>query len=489
MASRLAILQRAKAEAARSEHMARDTPWPLPLRGLLDEAKTAEFNGSLAAVLHNWRSNGVSLKMREGFQVIDSRTAIQRIPFEFGESPGNIKVFHNRIEYKGNPAFWGDITDRFSHTAISSNIIMANVDAHPILRCDGTGIIDAEFTTDTGKDVTEFTGVFSHHDRVYAWDERELAFYYGDIGAVTGELVRFPLDRLGNIRGKVSIITSMTMTAANDVNDVLVIITSTGDLVIYRGLNPSDSTDFTQIARLSIGAPVSRDAVEDFGSDLWLMTTRGIVSVRDSMSRGALALVSSVGSAIARSVVDDVKKFGDLQGWQMHARADGSEFIVNVPTSETTFKQYVFDTENEAWSTSDFPAKHWQNYNRETIFSAIDGKGCALRETSDAGEPITAILHTGWIRLGRNSSVESLTPTIIAEGEMEVKISVLTDHDETEEDVMMAEQIVTLRPDDEGKIVSLDEMVSIGATGRVFQLRLEVTGRNVEIVNIMAGVL
>jgi len=474
------------AERARSERDQRgasETPWPLPLRGLLAEARTAEISGVMAAVFDNWTSTGTSIEMRQGYQIVDAAQAKQRIPFEFVE-PEYLNIFSDRIEVGAlsySRAFPSDV----SHTFISSNVIMAD-GAGPILRYDGTSIVEAEFTTDTGKDASEFNGVFAHHDRVYLWDDSELAFYYGDIGAVMGEVVRFPLDRLGKITGKITFISAATINASHGTNDILVIMTSTGMMILYEGLNPGDPNDWRLLGRVKVASPVSKFAIAAYGPDLWVLTTRGIVSVRDSLANGRMALSSSVAEPISDLIADDVAAFKGNQGWQLHPSEDGGHFFVNVPTGDG-YKQYTYDTESRSWSTSDYPARWWHDIDGYTQFTHADGQACEPRDGGDIDQDITAKFHTSWIRLPRHSEISFLIPTIIAEGPLEVIITVLTDHNETQGDIDQAKQVITLRPENAGDEVALNEIIGVNAAGRVFQARFEVTGRNVRFENLLAG--
>ncbi len=478
--------QAAAMERARSQRLASEVPWPLPLRGLLDQAKTSEMSGAMSPVLENWQSNGMALQMRDGFQVKSDESAQQRIPFEIGNDPQYINIFPNRVECADHSYFRTFPAD-VSYASISSNIVFAD-GTGPVMRYDGESFYTANFSTDTGKSVNTFNGVFSHHDRIYLWDDQELAFYYGDIGAVMGPVVRFPLDRLGNVTGKVTAITSMTINAAHGMNDILVILTSTGMMILYEGLDPGDVNDWRLLGRVKVAAPVSKFAIASFGSDLWFLTTRGIVSARDSLAKGALALTTSVGKPISDLLLEDVKTSKALRGWQMHPREDGSQFLINVPILDG-FKQYVLDVDAQAWSTSNYPASWWHDLNGDTDFTHQDGRNCTLSEGGDIDEDVTATFYTSWIRLPRHSEISYLIPTIIGQGEMSISITVLTDHDQTEGDIIQATQTVNMKPDNPGNQVALNEVIGVNAAGRVFQARFVVTGRNVSFESLLAGLV
>lgn len=478
--------QAAAAQRARSGGQAREVPWPLPVRGLHHEAKSSEISGNMASVMDNWQSTGVALEMRDGYAAAAAGTARQRIPFEFDGAQKYIDVKDDYVicgDHIYRRPFAGDV----SHTDISSNVLMVD-GSTPILRYNGERMLLADFTIDPeiDKDTSEFNGIFSHQDRIYLWDDSELAFYYGGVGAVEGELTRFPLDRLGNIKGTIKIMTSMTINAAHGMNDILVIVTSTGTMILYEGVDPGDARDWRLLARVKVAAPVSKFAVSSFGADVWLLTVRGVVSVRDSLARGAMALVSSIGKPISDMIIADIKAFKTLSGWQMHPREDGSLFYMNTPTA-TGFKQYVFDIENSAWTTSYYPAKWFHDLGGETGFTHADGRLCLFVDGGDDGADITAILHTAWIRVPGFSEVAYMIPTIIADGDLEVRLTVLSDHDETPGDIEQGTQTFTMRPDNAGARVALNDLIGVNVAGRVFQARFEVTGKSVSFESLLVG--
>lgn len=478
----------ARAERQQAESMAREIDWPLPLKGLLSQAATSELNGRLADTLDNWRSNGLALEMRDGYAVTDSEAALQRIPFEFGSSTGYIKILSSVAKF-GGITYARAFTEDVMHASISSNVLMAD-GLGPIFRFNGTAFSEAGFTTSDSKDPDEFNGIFSHKDRVYAWDtDGELAFYYGAVGAITGTLTKFPLANLGNITGKITLMASITVNAAQGMSDLLLIMTSTGVMLLYEGLDPGDATSWSLFGRLKVAPPVSRFAVASFGSDVWVLTTRGIASVKESLQAGVTALVQSQAKVIADDLVADVKAGKAFDGWQMLTRDDGQQFILNVPTSATTFKQYVFEADVDAWSTADYPARWWHSLDSFTDFTDDQGQNCRVSDGGDDdGDDITATFHTSWVRLPRASEICYLIPTIIAEGALSVTITVLSDHDDTPGDITQAAQTVTISPDNEGDAVALNELIGVNVSGRVFQARFTVTGRNVSFENLIAGV-
>lgn len=365
----------------------------------------------------------------------------------------------------------------------------------PILY-DGTGLTQINtFVCSDGTDPATFTGVFAHQDRLFFWKDDELAFWYTDqVGAVTGNLIRFSLDRLGNIKGKTAMLGALTINAAHGMNDVLVIVTSTGMVILYEGLNPSDALDWRQLGRVQAAPPVSQHASIEVASDFWYLTRRGIIAIKEAMSDGTAALNRPIAKRIKVDLLLDIKTvvdaYGSLPGWQIIERPDETEIILNVPTGPDTFKQYVYAQDDQAWSTSNYPARWWQVFDGSTDFTGTAGQLYRLEAGEDFnGSAITTNWATPWMRVGAASCLAWLSPTIIADGELEMSLTTLTDHNDTAGDIEQGTQTFTMRPDNPGSNMSLDEDIGVGVSGNVFRLIFSITGRNLRFENLTAGIL
>lgn len=476
--------QQRAAARARGGSVARDINIPLPVKGTMVEANTAEVSGVYAGELLNWRSTGASLELRSQHSLdLTGRTALQRIAFEFGPSQDYIEVHSNRVSVGA-----ASIRRQFSKTMdtahISANAVMADGNGNP-LRYNGTAFSEAVFTTTTATSPDEFDGVIAHQDRLFFWKTGDaLDYYYGDVGAIQGGLSRFPLGRLGNITGSILCLKSMTVDAGHGMNDTLAIFSSTGDIIAYEGLDPGDPQDWRQLTRLKVAPPVSPKAFVAVGADQWMLTASGVVSVSQTLRDSSLALVNTVSRPIQKKIVAQVAEGGD---WSMHLSADATMVIINR-VYQGTAKQFIYRTDTRTWDETDFPAKAWHNLGRKTQFTTLDGE---LATLGASDEQITATWVSSWFRLPRSSGITYLVPTIIANGSLEVKVVLLSDHDETGVDISESEQTVTIEPDDPadpGGRVSLNETIGVDAVGEVFQLRMEVTARWAEIVNLKAGV-
>lgn len=484
----VATRQRGKAQG---NVEARPVPVPLPLSGIFSDASEGEVAGLFAAELENFRSDGVVLKLRRSVKSNGPpKIIIQRVPYEFGGDPRYIELRPDRAQcLDGNGLMvqlMRDFTGGVMSAYISSHAVMVDGMGDPVLY-SGTSMFRGIFTTLTTVNPSEFDGVIAHHDRLYFWKTNGgLEFYYGDVGAVTGPLARFPLDRLGNITGQIIAMAPMTIDAGNNTNDVLVIFTSTGHIVIYSGLDPG--SDFDLVSRLKIAPPLSRFCAASVGGDLWIVTSAGIVSVADAMQRGVLALKNKITRPITPEIMKLVKTGGE---WQLHAAADGSHVVLNHWDGAAA-KQFIYEIETSSWTTANYFSRYWHNLALDTDFTSGTGLLNVLSEDDDVTELITATWVSSWFRVGGSGQIAWLKPTIIAKGPLTVTLTVLADHNETATDIAEASQTITIEPERAsvgGSRVSLDEIIAVGAVGSTFQLRIEITAAWAKIVNLTAGVI
>jgi len=475
-----------QAERARGGAEAQEITIPLPLNGIFAEAKTAEMSGVFAGELINWRSNGASLEFRPQYSLAGAGDfVLQRIPYEFGSTVSYIEAAASTIQ-TDTDSIQRAFVRNLDSALISGRTIMVDGLGPPI-QYNGTNLIESTFTTNTGRIQDDFDGIVAHQDRPFFWQSGdELDFYYGDVGAITGSLSRFPLGRLGNITGRIVAMLSLTVDAGHGMNDTLAIFTSTGTIIAYEGLNPADANDWRQLARIQSATPVNKNAFVQVGADVWMLTASGIVSILETMRNSTMALVNTVSRPIRKKLLAQVAEGGD---WSLHRSADSTQIIINRFYNGAS-TQFIYRTDSKSWDETDYPAKFWHNLDGKTQFTTITGD---LATLDDAGNVVsTAKWTTSWFRLPRSSGISYLVPTILARGPLEFKITVLTDHDETAIDISEAEQTITVQPDnpaDPNGTVSLNEMIGVDAVGDVFQMRMEVTAANAEFVNLKAGII
>lgn len=478
------------AARAQGRGIARDIPVPLPLRGLLSETRTAQLPGVVAADLVNLRSSGYVMEASPAAIFPNpGALASRRIPYEFGAAPVYVEIFEGQVNAPV-ATLDRDCDCAAMHDYISGQMIVADGKGPPFT-FDGAALVERTFTVDDPTvDPAAFDGVAVYQDRPYFWRRGgPLEFWYGDVGAVQGALTLFPLGRLGNITGSIFAMAPLTIDAAANINDNLAIFTSTGDIVMYEGLNPGDPEAWRLTARVRAAPPVGPDSFARVGGDIWVLTSTGLVSVLESIRQGVLALVGSVSRPV-QSRIAGLVAAGPAE-WQLHVSADGAQLIVNRYADDAA-RQVTYWPESQSWSETTYPARRWHNLAGQTEFTTGAGALGRLAPARSATTPRTMAWETSWFDLGRRARVAWLHPTIEAAGPLEVRVAVLTDHDATGLDFAESWQTVTLRPDDPadpGGTVALNERIAVAAAGQTFKIRMEITAAWANIVGLRAGVI
>jgi len=483
MRQRMAALNRRRQSNRPS---AQEVDLPLPLRGVFTKAKTSKVSNLYASELLNFRSDGVAMTLRPGVEWLSTLAAtvpLQRIPYEFGGTPHYIELRATSAVANG-AGFMRPFNGQAMAATNSSNVIIADGLGLP-LRYNGTAFSLATFTAAAGPNPATCDGIISHHDRIYLWKSGgALEFLVGDVGAVQGPMSLYPLGRLGNITGSILSMTSLTIDAGHGMNDVLCIITTTGQMVLFEGVDPTDALDWRLIARVQGAAPLSRLAFAQIGSDAWMLTAQGPVSIGQAVSQSVLALVSEV----SQPICDEIKALAELgpAEWQLMTAMDGSMCVINRFAGGVA-QQYLYDLESRSWSTANYPARHWHNISGRPQFTAGDGRLARLR-TAGSDEAITGRWVSSWFSAGGGGSVKYIEPTIISHGPMTIRAVVLSDNQATPADIAEAEQTITIEPEEGGAAsVTLSDIIPTDASGKIFQITLEVTARWAKITELRAA--
>lgn len=452
----------------------------MPVRGWFGEADNAELDPGFAARLENlWWRNGL-LRQRPGYALADSAIARQRITHALtGGAPQTI-VVHASYMQAGTSALARATPGRMMAASLSNNTLMVD-GVGPITRFNGTALDLPAFT---GTDLPVFDGVIAHHDRAYFWRSGgPLDFWYGGLGAVQGALTKFPLGRLGNIEGGIACMGRFTSDAGENVNDLLVILTTAGDVVIYQGTDPGLADDWRIWGRLKLAPPVSRYAMLAYGPDLLVLTTQGIASIGAAMGRGTPSLLQAMSQPIKDELAAAVTAYPASDRWQMIADPGQQYIIVSTPQD----RSFVFGTEIGGWyHWTALPALNWRRLGDRLMMTGTDGREFTFGgSTSDDGALIRSTWWSAWVR-GVGPHVATLRPVIFCPGDLTLDVAVLANHATTERDLAEFTQTVTIPVENPGSLAAQphDEPVLVGVTGDVLQLRLSFEAAGAEITAV-----
>ena len=223
----------------------------------------------------------------------------------------------------------------------------------------GTG--DTEWYTAVGPNVGDRTAfpvddivfVMVFKQRIWVILEDDSDAYYLPIASVSGQLTKFvfgaKMPHGGNLQG----LYNWTLDSGIGIDDYLVAISRGGDVIIYQGDDPeaaSPNTPFAARGIFFIGeTPASRRIAVDYGPDLYILSTYGLVSL-NILLKGEFITGESPSKKITRFLREDVESGKNSSAWQIVINpSDGFLQIITPKSGSEKYLQYNMNTQTQAW--------------------------------------------------------------------------------------------------------------------------------------------
>lgn len=277
--------------------------------------------------------------------------------------------------------------------------------------CDGTLTFSA-MTLSGGITAANMNLIHIYKGRSYLADDRTQDFWYSATGALGGAMTKFPLGRVQGTGGNIQAFATWSRDAGDGMDDMIVFILSSGDVLVYSGSNPGDATDFQLAGRYNISPLIGKRAITKFGADLILGTKAGYISLNRVFAAGrANEQSASISSKIRQSVLDAVAVAGSTFGWQLVHYPVGNQLFMNVPTSSAAVNQHVMNTETRAWCRFlGMNAQCWGLFNDRIYFGTTAGT-VLLADTGsgDSGAGVTANAQTAWNYIGAPNDAKRIS--------------------------------------------------------------------------------
>lgn len=259
-----------------------------------------------------------------------------------------------------------------------------------------------DFTTslsDVGYTLTDFPKLdcpLAFKNRLY-FISGDWEIAYSGVQSISGTLTAFEMGSYFKKGGKLLSIANWTQDAGNGADDLLVLISTEGEVLIYSGTSP-EATDWSMIGTFSITKPVGKRCWTQLGADLIIITQRGYFPLSSVLSdlRANRALLSQK--------IDGITKGRDFsKRWEIHYRPSTNWIIVNAPsdTGIYNYEQHVCNLNTNAWCRFvGMDANSWAVLGDDLYF--CNGKGIwkADTGTTDNSENIIFCLQKAYNNFG-----------------------------------------------------------------------------------------
>lgn len=218
------------------------------------------------------------------------------------------------------------------------------------------------------------------------------SFYFLPIDQISGTVSKFPLGGLMSKGGYIAAVGTWSVGADAGQDDYCVFITSRGQMIVYKGTDPSNAATWALQGIYNVSPPLGRNCLYKQHGDLYVLTEGGLFSMNTAFGSTASSLRADFTDNIGPTFRDFAALTGSVIGWQVHVFELQRMLFINVPQQALgVFNQFVMNLDTGAWCRF----IGWDAYNfailDSTLYFAANGKVCkALQSGGDFGGTITA---------------------------------------------------------------------------------------------------
>ena len=416
---------------------------PAPIGGLNSRDSLDAMPQTDAIVMSNWFPTVEKVTIREGFSSfctgIGSGNVETLVEHNAGANRQLLAVGSDGVLYQINTGSavsrkTGLSSGRFQTVEFNGLTIFVNGEDTPF-SWDGSSAANLSITLSDSASAATLKGVTAFKNRLYYFTGVDQNFYYSaTVSTHQGNFTKFPTGLVGTFGGNLIQIGTLTVDGGEGVDDLLTLMMSSGEVLVYSGTDPSASS-FALVGTFRIAEPINEiRAMAKLGGDLIVATKEGYLPLSQVFRQDLVGnKAAAISEKIRGTVIRQVALTGSTVGWQIHVSSDGSKVYFNYPTGDgtDTFNQHVFNPITRAWAIfQNIPAHVFANFNGDTYFGTTDGKVYKVGGTADLTAAITADLSFAYNYFGDRGSLKrfsSVAPMLEAPGDINFDFGVAVD--------------------------------------------------------------
>lgn len=261
--------------------------------------------------------------------------------------------------------------------------------------------------TITGVDTADCININVFKNKVWLIEQNTMDAWYLATDAIQGAATKFPLGGVANLGGSLLAMATWTIDAGYGVDDLAVFFTTKGEIIVYRGTDPSSASTFALVGIWQVGEPVGVRCWIKYGADLLAITRDGVMPMSGGLQSTRLDPRVSMTNKIQIAVSDAVTLYGANFGWQLLYFPKENQLYLNVPVQEgQNQQQYVMNTITKSWCNfTGWTANCWALFNNDAYFGGNGVVNLAWDGFDDNDTDIEATAIQAFSNFG-NSTVQ-----------------------------------------------------------------------------------
>jgi hypothetical protein len=402
---------------------------PAPVRGWNTRDGIADMEPGYAVVLDNWFPMTAEIKMRRGSaehvtDIVDGGAAAADVETLATYKPqsGDQALFAwaddslydvSAAGAVGAAEVTGLSNARWQFTNFSTSggqFLIAVNGADDLLLYDGStwAAIDSLSTPSiTNVASNDLIGVFVFKERVWYIEVDTLTLWYAAVGAFAGALTAFDVRSVAKEGGYLVAGGSWTRDTGAGPDDLIVLVTSQGEVLVYSGINPA--SDFDLVGVFITAKPIGRRCLLKYAGDLLIITTDGVIPISRLVVRERKEQGVAITEIIQGSMADSVSLYSDNFGWELFLYSEASMLLLNVPV-DAEQQQYVMNSYTKAWCRFlEWPAHCFAEMDGELYFGMLGEVRQAWTGNTDIESSISAEAVFNFTYFGDRGNIKETT--------------------------------------------------------------------------------
>jgi hypothetical protein len=294
---------------------------------------------------------------------------------------------------------------------------------------DGDGSHDI-----TGVNTANCIHINLFKNRVWLVEKSTLKVWYLGTNAISGAASSLDFQSIARRGGYLVAMGTWTIDAGYGVDDIAVFITSEGEVIAYRGTDPTSSTTWALVGVWQMGSPIGRRCLTKYAGDLLIIGQDGLLplaaALQSSRVNPKIALTNKIQQAVSAAAVN----YGSSFGWQILFYAKGNMILLNVPVGLGIQEQYVMNTITKSWCRfQGWGANCWEIFQDEPYFGGNGFVGKAWNGTSDNSTNINASGQQAFNYFNNRALLKRFTmmrPIFLTNGAPSIQVSVALDFEQ-----------------------------------------------------------
>lgn len=395
-----------------------------PVRGINQRDNLLELRPDEALDLVNWIASPSHVRVRSGYGA--HALVSQALSSLMGYADGtNVHLFaagtSNVYDVTtSSPAVVFSCTDgdfvSFNFAAGGANYLYAlnGVDTPQLFNGTAWQAVTTVSTpiSITGEGPVGLTTGIPYNERIFFLKQAQQSIYYLPAGQVGGVLTEFPVGRYLARGGSLLAIGVVSFDGGDGVNSNLVVASTEGEILMYRGTDPSNPVSWALIGSYFLSPPLNKHAFFAYGSSLLYLCEGGVYDLVASLAHAKTGRTRALTDRLGALIEDLLRTYRNSPKWRLSYHQQERLLVVNTP--DPSGQQFVMDVRNEAWSRlTGWKASDVLFFEGKLYFTSALGVYTAFTTTQDLGLAITADAVTAPRMLASPGQLTEVTGTRI----------------------------------------------------------------------------